>query len=402
MILDTLTLLIAAALVITTSSGMFVAEAWVRTGDLVDRLWTLAFAAAITTALAYAVATLAADQWWVTAVGNGASVLCVWAMWSGIRAYQRRSSRVVVAFAVALLAVAAVLVEGPDGGAWAGAVVALGGTAVGALAGGVALLRGKAHTGRAALVLAAILLLGGLFYAVRSVVFVLAGPDSPGFEQYLGTAVTTLVNILLVNGAAFAAVTMRERTARQEIAEGQNFDARTGARTNHSFEPRAVEQLRRSAESLAPVAMVQLVPEGLETLELAFGADVAEQALVACGEVAQVLLPPRALMGLDPVGAASFQVLLPGWDESDAVEWATEVRRELVATRLEVPGSHVRIGASAGVADVRLHGYSLGELCDAARAAAQQAVADGNRVVTASAAGVSGARVAQPVEHARD
>ncbi|WP_448070983.1 GGDEF domain-containing protein [Georgenia yuyongxinii] len=387
MTLDTLTLLVVAALVITTSSGMFVAEAWVRTGDLVDRLWTLAFAAAITTALAYAVATLATDQWWLTAVGNGTSVLSVWAMWCGIRAYQRCPSRVAVAFAAALLAVAAVLVEGPDGGAWAGGAVALGGTAVGALAGGIALLRGKARAGRAALVLAVILLLGGLFYAVRSVVFVLAGPDSPGFQDYLGTAVTTLVNILLVNGAAFAAVTMRERTARERVAQGRNFDPMTGARTNHSFEPRAVEQLRRSAESLAPVAMVHLVPEGLETLEVAFGADVAEQALVACGEVTQVLLPPRALMGLDPVGAASFQVLLPGWDAGDAVEWTTQVRKELVATRVAVPGSHVRIGASAGIADVRLHGYQLGELCDAARAAARRAAADGgNRVEVAGAA----------------
>jgi diguanylate cyclase len=386
MILDTLTLLIVAALVITTSSGMFVAEAWVRTGDLVDRLWTLAFAAAITTALAYAVATLAADQWWVTAVGNGTSVLCVWAMWSGIRAYQRRPSRVVVAFAVALLAVAAVLVEGPDGGAWAGGAVTLGGTAAGALAGGIALLRGQVRTGRAALVLAVILLLGGLFYSVRSVVFVLAGPESPGFRQYLGTEVTTLVTILLVNGAAFAAVTMRELTARAKVAEGHNFDPRTGARTTHSFEPRAVEQLRRSAESLAPVAMVHLVPEGLETLEVAFGADVAEQALVACGEVTQVLLPPRALMGLDPVGTASFQILLPGWDAGDALEWTAQVRKELVATRVEVPGSHVRIGAHAGIATVRLHGYELGTLCDAARAAADRAGHHDEHLVVADAA----------------
>jgi PleD family two-component response regulator len=76
---------------------------------------------------------------------------------------------------------------------------------------------------------------------------------------------------------------------------------------------------------------------------------------------------------------------LPGWETDDAVAWASAVRKELIATTVEVPGSHVRIGASAGVATTRAAGYRLAELCDAARGAAQQAVADGgNRVVVAA------------------
>ncbi|GAA1634960.1 GGDEF domain-containing protein [Georgenia ruanii] len=384
MTLDLFSLLVVSALVILTSAGMFVAEAWARTGDLVDRLWTLSFAAAITTALAYVVGSLAPEGWWANAIGNGASVLCVWAMWSGIRAYQRRPPRIVLSAGLALAAAAAVLLHGPGGGPWAGGAVALGATAAGGLAGGVALLYGRLRAGRATLVLAVILLLAGLFYAVRFAVFVLAGPTSPSFERYLGTAFTTVLNTLLVNAAAFAAVTMRARTARAKVAEGRNFDPMTGARTSHSFEPRAAAQLRRSAETLAPVAMVHLVPDGTDALEVAFGREVAERALVTCGEVAQMLLPPRALMGLDPDGQASFQVLLPGWEADDAAEWATAVRRELIATTVEVPGSHVRIGACAGVATTRAAGYELGDLCDAARAAAQRAVGDGgNRVVAA-------------------
>ncbi|KAE8764184.1 GGDEF domain-containing protein [Georgenia thermotolerans] len=386
MTLDLFTLLVVSALVILTSAGMFVAEAWARAGDLVDRLWTLSFAAAITTALAYVVGSLGDDGWWANAVGNGASVLCVWAMWSGIRAYQRRPHRILLSGGLALVTAAAVLLHGPDGGPWAGGALVLGATAVGALAGGIALLRGRLRAGRAALVLAVILLVAGLFYAVRFAVFILAGPTSPAFEQYLGTSVATLANTLLVNAAAFAAVTMRARTARAKAAEGRNFDPMTGARTSHSFEPRAVAQLQRSAETLAPVAMVHLVPDGTEALEIAFGREVAERALVTCGEVAQVLLPPRALMGLEPDELASFQVLLPGWEVDDAVAWASAVRKELIATTVAVPGSRVRIGASAGVATTRAAGYRLAELCDAARGAAQRAAADGgNRIVVAGA-----------------
>ena len=400
MTLDPLTLLVVAALVITTSSGMFVAEAWVRTGDLVDRLWTLAFAAAVTTALAYVVSTLAHDGWWAAAVGNGASVLCVWAMWSGIRAYQRRPSRVVVSFTAALArrrGRACARARRRNLGrrdAWRWVAPRPGRWRVASRSYAARCARGEPRSCSLSSCSSA-----ACSTRCASRCSCLRARTRHGFQEYLGTSITTLVNILLVNGAAFAAMTMRARSARERAAQGRNFDPMTGARTTHSFEPRAVDQLRRSAESLGPVAMVELVPEGLEALEVAFGRDVAEQALVTCGEVAQMLLPPRALMGLDPVGAGSFQVLLPGWDESDAVEWATQVRKELIATPVEVPSSHLRIGASAGIATARDHGYQLGELCDAARAAARLAVAEGGkRVVVAGATDAREAAGAEPAE----
>ncbi|MFH5824823.1 GGDEF domain-containing protein [Georgenia sp. AZ-5] len=379
MTLDVPTLLVVATLVILTSSGMFLAEA--RAAEAVDRLWSLAFVAAIATALAYLGSTLYPGLWWANAVGNAASVLVVWTMWSGIRAYDERRSLIHVSVGVALLAAGAVLLQGPGASAWAGGWAALAGTAAGALLAGAAILRGPLRGFRSGALLAVTLLAGGAYYAVRLLLYVVEGPYSRAFETYAGTAATTLVNVLLVNGATFAALAIRTRDAQERAAEHQNFDPMTGARTNLSFEPRTVAQLRRSAESCSPAAMLEIVPEGVEALETAFGRPYADAALVTCGEIAQTLLPPRAIMGLDPGSGRSFQVLVPGWDEHDAVEWATQVRKELIDTPVEVPGSRVRVTVSTGIATAHRGGYDLGDLCDAAREASLAAVAEGgNRV----------------------
>lgn len=381
--LDMTTLLVVSSLVITVTSVLFIVEARSRDGDEVDRLWSLAFAAALTTGLSYLASAVVPELWWANAVGNVGSVLTTGAMWNGIRALQGRRSLVQVSAGAAGLAGLVVVVAGPDGGAWAGGAVMLAGTALGALAGGATILSsGPERRIRAAVLLGTVLVVAGVFYAFRLVVFVAVGPESLLFRTYAGTEVSTLVVVLLITGAAFSMVVLRGTQARARQDEAHNFDPMTGARTGVSFIPRATALLRAHEEGSAPVALAAVTPEGIDEIAVAFGREHADRALVVCGEAVQVLLPKRALMGRDAMDGRAFQVLLPGWTAEEATAWATEVRKEILDSPLEVPGSRLRLAVSIGITTARTHGYDLDGLCDVSRKLSRGAVdGGGNRVV---------------------
>jgi diguanylate cyclase len=384
MTLDMTTLLVVSSLVIAVTSVLFIVEAWNRDGDEVDRLWSLAFAAALTTGLSYIASAAVPELWWANAVGNAGSVLTTSAMWNGIRVLSGRRSLVQLSIGAAAVAALAVVLVGPDGGAWAGGAVMLAGTALGALLGGVAILRSPARGIRAGVLLGTVLLSAGAFYAFRLVVFLAAGPEFALFRTYAGTEVSTLFVVLLITGAAFSMVVLRGTQARAQQDEARNFDPMTGARTGVSFVPRANALLRAHHEASAPVALAAVTPEGIDEIAVAFGREHAGRALVVCGEAAQVLLPKRALMGRDAQDGRAFQVLLPGFTAAEAAEWATEVRKEIIDSPLEVPGSRLRLTVSVGITSARTHGYDLERLCDVSRKLSRGAIADGgNRVVVA-------------------
>lgn len=378
MSLDVPTLLIFSAIVIVTASGLFLAEAWARTGAAVDRLWSLAFASAIMTASAYLAATAEPSLWWANGVGNGTSALTVWAMWNGVRAYSGQTSFVGVSVGVAALVAAALLVSGPDGGPWAGGAAVLGATALGAVAAGTAILRGPLRRSRPGTVLAVILLLAGGFYVVRLIVFVAVGPESRVFEQYLGTALTTIVTTVLVTSAAFVALTLRTQHARERATVTHDFDPATGARTAASFAARARQELLSAAAERQPVALLVVTPEELGSIAVAFGRPAADAALLTCAETVRSSLPRGGVMGR---ADESFTVLLPGRSPAQARAWATTVRKAIIDTPLTVGDSTTRVTASIGVAG-RDSGDGLEELRAAAEAAAREALLrGGNRVL---------------------
>ena len=125
MILDPLTQAIMTALVVMVAGVIFISETLLRREEGAGQVWALAYLAAMLTTLAYLGWAATPDMWWAIAVGNMMFVAATGFMWLGCLRFNDRlhplSSGLVIA--ASLAAFLTVIVDGPNGGAWAGAGV---------------------------------------------------------------------------------------------------------------------------------------------------------------------------------------------------------------------------------------------------------------------------------------
>ncbi|MFC4553976.1 GGDEF domain-containing protein [Georgenia faecalis] len=386
MTLDPLTLDVVAGAVVLLSATLFVAEAWSRRAQAVDRLWSLAFAAAIAASLA-TLADAFQPSWVARALGNAAQVAVLWFMWSGVRACGGRRPLVGVAVGAAAVAGLGVLAVGPAGDPWAAGGLMLVGVAVGALISGVAILRGPLRQFQSGIALAVLLLVMGTYTVFRFVLYITQGPYSDAFTTYAGSELTTLVVTLVLNGSAFSMVSLRVAQTTRSVLLRHHFDAATGARTPASFEPRALDALRDAEERGRQMCFVVVEPDDVTAIRLAFGGNYADEALALCGETVAMVVPPRGLIGIDAPHGARFEVLLRDMGAAEAEEWAAGLRTEFLHATFELPSSRVRVTVSIGLASSLDHGYDLATLRAAGQRAAREASEQGGNLTVTAGAG---------------
>lgn len=383
MTFDVVSLLVVSSGVLTLVTVLFLADVWARPTAPVDRIWSMSYIAILATELANLVLALGPGVRWVSAAANATTIFAVWSMWSGARAYSHRDSLLWVSGVVTAVVFVAAVLDGRAQAQWAGIAVHIGALAAGAALAGSEVLTGplrRTHPGRVLAVLAYLL---ALYYIVRLALLVLYGPESPEFTAVAGTAVTTVVLTVLAVGAAFSMVSLRAADVGRGERLALNFDPLTGARTLPTFRVRAERVLRDAGREARQACLVVVRPESVDAIAIAFGPQYADRALAVCGEAAAALTP-RTLLGLDASGKTGFEVLLPDTRLAEGLDWATRLRKELIDSPIDVPGSRVRLTVSLGVACVAQVGYDLDRLRTAAAAAAARATAEGgNRVIAA-------------------
>lgn len=383
MTLDVFTLRVAAGAVVLMTAVLFVLQAWDRRGQVVDRLWMLALASALTTTLVTAVEELGgAGQWWLTAVSNGTTVLVPWAIWSGARAGAGRRPLTWGAVAAAAVTALAALATGPQGGTWAGGAVYLAATTFGCLAAGSEVARGPLGTYRSGTGLAAVLLLCGAFFGLRLLLFLAVGPQDPLFDRLAGVEISTLVLLLLVEGAALFMVALRGDQGVVDRPGTGLFDPLTGALPAWAVTERAEALLSTSARRGMPVCLLRVRLDDIDAIRTGFGRSQAEAALGACGEALRLVAPPGTLVGLDQ-DRSSFEVVLDGADAEQARTWAEDLRAHLGEVPVVLPDGRLRLVVSVGLACTADHGYHLPELRNlAARSLEHAQRAGGDQVAT--------------------
>ncbi len=390
--LDQVTLSVATALVVVVAGVHFIVETFARRDEGAGRVWSVGYLSAMLTTLAYMVWAANPQVTWGVVIGNGTFVAGTGCMWLGCRRFNgRRMTVSTLAVAVAACgATACVLAAGPQGGAWAGALWMFVCLMVFAALGSVEALRGEMGGYRTAWGLAAVLGLQAVFYVGRTIVAIIWGFDSPVFEIGFGTAVASVLTVILTIVAVIVTSVLRADRAVERgrlLASSPSVLGADGVLPHGSFLRLLGQTLARASDRGEHVAVVSVRIDDLAQIASAFGAETAR----AVGDMTRHSVVhnvhPLALVGEDGTTGLLFAVRV--LSEPDARRQATAVYRGLVddlgaVSDVVVPVVGVGIGIS-GAEGVKTTGI-IAIARDAARRAADSV---GTSVLVGSAPGVT-------------
>ncbi|MCR2827554.1 diguanylate cyclase domain-containing protein [Microbacterium sp. zg.Y909] len=310
------------ALVVVVSAVLYIVETFLRRDDPAGRVWALGFLSGLVTTLFYLVWATEPESWWAVAGGNAMFVASTGLLWLGCRRYNEKSMTVpaVVVVAAAVAAAAAALLEGPDGGDWAGALWMFVPLCVFAALAALATRQGALRHAPTAAALTCAFAGEAAFYAGRTAAFVTAGPESELFRTWFGTeAASVLTVVLTITTVVGTSVLRAARTGLRGQATREGARATSGIRSRREFDAdlaQAVQDARRHGEQIA-VFVVRL--EELDYIATAFGIELADE-LIAEGRAAVLRSTPA--------------LAVVGEQDDDLLAIMTTVRSSAEARRL--------------------------------------------------------------------
>jgi len=290
-------------------------------------------------------------------------------MWSGFRTYNSRASLLWVAGLGALVVGLAVLIEGPDGGSWAGGAAMFLAIATFAALASVETVRGILRRSINARILTVVFGAVALYYVVRTVVFLVYGETSEEFLQGFGTATTTLINIVYLTLAAISLSVLQWESAgpgpgRSRADDGGAVIGRT------KFAGIATDWLRRAECNADPLVLVLLEVDNLEHINIALGNDFGDKVIRSVERVTSESVPTASLVSSQ--SSTRFAVLTapPAIGQERAI--AERIHTALAEAPVDA-AEGLRAIATFGVASTKTSGYSFAALMAAAVVGLKQA-----------------------------
>jgi len=377
MVIDTLTLLVAAGAVVAIAGVSFILNTVLRRNDAYGRIWSVAFVAGILETVSYLVWATSESAWWAAAIGNGALVASLGLMWSGARSYNGRVRPYIwISLLGSLLAVGACLVEGPGGGDWAGAEVMFAGIVVFSALAGWETIRGTLKRSVNGRVLTIVFWIVAVYYVLREIVFISIGETSIAFTQYFGTVTTTFIAIVLVIVAAISMSVLQPADSTREHGSGRRTGTLVipGVVGAAEFEQQAKDWLMRSKRDREPLILLEFAIDNIEHINTAFGRELGDEAIRTVGRIACEQTPTATLVGY--LGPDRFLIVTT----PPAFGSPTDIAERLQTALVETPVDNdqgVRATATFGLATTDDVGYTLEGLEKVARAAMRAAQVDG-------------------------
>jgi GGDEF domain-containing protein len=379
-ILDSVSLQVAALLVILMSALMYVLDTLMLKDGPAGRYWSAAYLSGCLSALCYLVEMLIADSFVALAIGNGAFVAATGFIWLGCVAFNGRSLRVplIVGAAAVLTVMVAAAAEGPDAGPWAGGVPFFLGNALFAVLGAVETRRGVVRGRWSAVGLTVVLSIEALWFVVRTGVFVVLGPDSDLFRTAFDTRVASVLTIVLVVAAVVVTSSLRssDSALRSNAVTRTLTVDRDGILLRESFRGALSILLSRARAAEEDPCVVCLRIDDLRRVAMAFGPGEAEAILRAFRAAARRHAPTMALVGeTDTTGVTVAFVTTTGTD----VRRTVRALRDRVVDDVAAAGTSVVPVVGAGVALAGDVGFDADRLIETADTAAAEAVLTGEQ-----------------------
>ncbi|MCT9819945.1 hypothetical protein N3K63_06535 [Microbacterium sp. W1N] len=373
MIVDTFTVSLYTALVIVVSAALFLIDTIRRRDAAAGQLWSLGFLAAVLTTMFYLVWAWQPDTSWAVAAGNASFVVATGGMWLGCRAFNGKP----VVLAGAFVAVTSTLVgaatvwEWDALGDWAGAVWMFVSLAVLATMAAVECFTGELRRGRVARPLGIVYSIQAVYYAARTVVFLVAGVDSDLFQVWFSTAMTSVFTVSLTITAVVCTSVLQATRSRMRGGPGAApVAAMFVVRPQEVFLGDLRELCRRAEAGEELVAVAAVHVGDLDAIVEAFGTDVADELWEALR--AGVLDGAGTLAIVGETGARSIGAAWVAASPAGARRQAMSLYRSLFA-ELDAVSGGVLPGIGVGVALSDLSGYRATELLALAHEAAARA-----------------------------
>jgi len=379
-ILDPLSLHLAAFLVILVSALMFLLDTLMLNNAPAGRYWSAAFLSGSLSAVCYLIAMLVPGAFLANAIGNGVFVGATGLIWLGCLAFNGRRTRVpaLVWAAGVLVVILAAAIPGPASGDWAGAVPLFVGNAVFGALGAIETRRGAVRGQWSAAGLTAVLGIESLWFVARTVVFVAWGPDSAVFRGFFDPPIVSLLTITLVVAAVVVTSTLRSGTSalRESAATRTLTVSRDGILLRGSFRVALNVLLQRARAAGEDPCVVCLRIDDLRRVAAAFDPEEADAILTAFRTAVRRHAPTMALVGeTDTTGVTVAFIRTAVTD----VRAATRSLHDRVVADVSALGTSVVPVVGTGIALAEDLGFDAERLIAHADADAARAVVTGEQ-----------------------
>jgi diguanylate cyclase (GGDEF)-like protein len=375
--LDTSTLRVAFAIVAFTLALLFYFAAYRGARSAYSAWWCVALTLFLAGSAAYLL-NGTPHQVWATPLGNCLLVgggACVWAGARSLRA--TRPPFWQLAAGPAMVTVFSAL-ENPGVNTWAGGAVFL---ALMALMLGLAsreLWRLEPGYSRVRIPLAIAAAFFSFYYFCRLIVYVAEGPDGSVFVTYFGSAVTTLVTMVLLVVVSFSMAALSSEQQTRALRAVATQDGLTGLLNRAAFLDLASGELQRLRNTRALGTLILADLDHFKAVNDTYGHAAGDAALQSFAAACNGTVRSTDLVGR--YGGEEFIFLLPGVSPDRAEALTKEINRLLKAVR--GPDDSRMPTVSYGIAPIGRGSSGLDELIATADAALYRAKSLGrNRTV---------------------
>jgi diguanylate cyclase (GGDEF)-like protein len=338
MVLDTATLRIAFGVMALVLGLLFYFSSYRTTRSPYSGWWCLALVFFLGGSAAFLL-NGTPHQWWANTLGNVLLVHGGVAVWAGARSLREVPPKRWVFTGVPVLILVATAVDHPGTNVWAGGAVFLAGMSLTLGLASQELWRLEPGYSRVRVPMAAAAGTMSAFYLARLVFFFLDGQDGPIFVTYFGSAVTTLVTLVLLVVVSFCMAGLSTEQQTRALRMVATRDDLTGLLNRKGFLDLAAGLLTDRAVTQGTGALILADLDHFKAVNDTHGHAAGDTALQAFAGACQDTVRSTDLVGR--YGGEEFVLLIPGASAVRAEHIADEISRRLAqvptADGLEMP-----------------------------------------------------------------
>lgn len=328
MVLDTATLRIAFGLMALVLVFLFYFSAYRTTRSPYSGWWCLALIFFLTGSACYLLDGTP-HQIWANPAGNVLLVHGGVAVWAGARSLRTLPPPKWAFAAIPLVTLVASVVDNPATNTWSGGPVFL--AAMGITIGLAARELWRLEPGYSRVRIPMAVSAGGfaVFYFFRWVAFVVEGQDGPIFITVFGSAVTTLITMVLLVVVSFSMAALSNEQQTRALRVVASRDDLTGLLNRKAFLDLAAEQLADRTVTRGSGTLILADLDHFKSVNDTYGHAAGDLALQAFADACTATVRSTDLVGR--YGGEEFVLLLPGTSAERAEVIAEEISRRLAA-----------------------------------------------------------------------